>query len=136
MEDSAPNHVIGRGTLEVKPEMQAIYDEFTKVEERAEAASKKIGLMFQGAVSGLERANELADQLVAKMAEVRFDVPEEKRSEQSDRELEAYRVPDPGSQEAVQELEGARDTRWKEDILEEVKGIRADVQEMLNRDPE
>lgn len=124
METNAPNHVIGTGSLEVKPQMQAVHDELAKIDKAMDGLKDKGGLVFDGLISKLEKAAELMDRIVAKAAEVKTpEFPEPTRGESERRDAPRPAVPERDSPEAQRILDRAEQDRDRQEAYQNIREI-------------
>lgn len=134
MEENAPNQVIGTGSLEVEPKMQAVHEELSRIDRELESLKEKSASVFDGMEQGVKRVAEEVAKLVAKIAEVKIEVPPEP-SPQAPAERNE-RVPRPDTPEADSRIDDAEDRQFKEEVLQKLDQIIALKEESLNRDPD
>lgn len=137
MEDNAPNHKIGTGSLEVKPQMQAVHDEMAKIDKSLDALKDKAGLVFDGLLAKLEKSAELMDRIVAKAAEVKtpeFKEPTHGESERRDAPRPA--IPERNSPEAQQILDRAEQDRERQEMYQNIRDIRDNTNQLVLRQVE
>ncbi len=128
---SAPSQQIGTGTLQVKPDMQAVHDEMQKIDERFDALREKAGKVFEDLVPKLQQAVELVEKLADVAAAIKVDIAA--NAGEATREPARQEAPQPESPEAYKELSQAQNAQASRDLLEEVQGIRADIAILIAR---
>lgn len=125
MEQNAPNHVIGTGSLQVKPDMQSVYDELARVEQRfkqIEEAGKNIA---SGMMSGLREVNTLLEQMASKIGEMKIPKPESREGVQDTQEVRRVGVPEANSPAAQRLLTDAVEERATQEQVEVLRSIEA-----------
>lgn len=135
MEQDAPNQVIGKGSLEVEPKMQAVHEELDRINKTFDMLKEKGATVFDGMLAKIKEAGEEVAALIAKAAELKIELPSEP-SPQAPEERRDPRIPLPNSPEADARIDDAEDNRWKEEVLTELRRIATATEEELNRDPE
>lgn len=70
MDTNAPEHVIGTGSLEVKPKMEAVEQAFDKIERRLDSIKEKFDKLFD--VDSLRRFSAAIDSISDKLKGLNF----------------------------------------------------------------
>ncbi len=125
METNAPNHKIGTGSLEVKPEMQAVHDEFKKVEETIKGLEELAGKMLDPLLAKIKQAKEGIQDITIAMAELKApdfsNPPLGREPERKDAPRPA--IPERDSPEAQQILDRAEQDRDRQEAYQNIREI-------------